>query len=333
MQRVAVVVIGRNEGQRLVRCLHSVVADDRTVVYVDSGSSDGSVALAQGLGVEVVQLDMNRPFTAARARNAGFQRLAEVAPDAQFVQFVDGDCEVISPWLEAAAGALKANPQVAVVAGRLRERHAHRSIYNRLCDLEWRILLAKSHCGGNAMMRRAAFGDVGGFDETIIAGEEPELCMRLRLKQWKVLCISHDMAWHDAHMLRFSQWWRRAVRAGHAFAEGAAKHGRQPERHGVRQSCSIWFWGFIVPLAALAFAWPTWGWSLLLLVLYAVLMMRLMRYCLRQEMTFYNSVLFTTFTVLGKFPQLFGQVKYWGGRLRGKRSALIEYKGPAQEAA
>ena len=65
------------------------------IVYVDSGSNDGSVQRARHLGADVIELDMRVPFTAARARNVGFRRLREISPDIEYVQFVDGDCELI----------------------------------------------------------------------------------------------------------------------------------------------------------------------------------------------------------------------------------------------
>ena len=138
MMPAGVVVIGRNEGERLRRCLQSI---DRAVaiVYVDSGSSDGSPALAQSLGAHVVALDMTRPFTAARARNAGLRRLRELAPTTQLVQFVDGDCELVPGWLDAAQAFMQQHADVAAVAGRLRERYPNRSIYNLLCDMEWNV--------------------------------------------------------------------------------------------------------------------------------------------------------------------------------------------------
>jgi len=133
--RFGVVAIGRNEGERLRRCLASVVAGAARVVYVDSGSTDGSVELARGFGAEVVALDMSRPFTAARARNQGWRRVLELEPALDYIQFVDGDCEVIAGWLEVARGFLDAHADVAAVAGRNRERHPERSIYNLLCDI------------------------------------------------------------------------------------------------------------------------------------------------------------------------------------------------------
>ncbi|MBC7172600.1 MAG: glycosyltransferase family 2 protein, partial [Polyangiaceae bacterium] len=194
---VGCVVIGRNEGPRLDRCLRSLLDHTAHVIYVDSGSTDGSVALAERLGADVVELDLSRPFTAARARNAGFDALRERWTEVAFVQFVDGDCEVVRGWLDAARKRLEERPELAVVCGRRRERHPEASIYNRLCDMEWDTPVGDAlACGGDAMMRVEAFEKAGGFNPDVIAGEEPELCLRLRMLGYRIERIAHDMTLH-----------------------------------------------------------------------------------------------------------------------------------------
>jgi GT2 family glycosyltransferase len=213
------VAIGRNEGERLRRCLQSVPAGIPTV-YVDSGSSDGSVTLAQDLNVEVVQLDLARPFTAARARNEGFDRVLERWPDTRLVQFVDGDCEIERGWIEQASAFLRENPAAGAVCGRRRERHPDASFYNGLCDREWDTPVGQSHsCGGDALVRIDALRDVGGYDPALTAGEEPELCARLRSRGWTIWRLDAPMTIHDAAMYRFRQWWLRAVRSGYGYAQ------------------------------------------------------------------------------------------------------------------
>jgi GT2 family glycosyltransferase len=244
-----VVAIGRNEGERLRQCLQSVIGKVAGVVYVDSGSTDGSVAMAQAMGVLVVELDMSVPFTAARARNAGFARLLESLPQLAYIQFVDGDCEVVAGWLEHASEFLDNHDDVAVVCGRRRERYPQRSIYNALCDIEWDAPLGEVRaCGGDALMRAAAFRAVDGFRPDMIAGEEPELCIRLRASGGRIWRLGEEMTLHDAAMLRFGQWWQRSKRAGYAFALGAYLHGRPPERHYVRHARRALFWGVALPL-------------------------------------------------------------------------------------
>ena len=77
--RIGIVVIGRNEGGRLIRCLTSL-KENKQLVYVDSGSTDSSVIEARRRGAEVVELNMEIPFTAARARNEGFELVRKLYP-------------------------------------------------------------------------------------------------------------------------------------------------------------------------------------------------------------------------------------------------------------
>ena len=330
LKQVGLVAIGRNEGQRLRQCLLSVIGKVACVVYVDSGSTDGSIELARSLGVEVVELDLSTPFTAARARNAGFAHLLQADAQIEFVQFVDSDCEVVEGWLDYAQSELEAQPNVAVVCGRRRERFPEQSIYNQLCDIEWNTPVGETKaCGGDSMMRVEAFQQVGGFNSTLIAGEEPELCVRLRQKGWKILRLDAEMTRHDAQMTRLGQWWKRTLRAGHAYAEGAWLHGREPERHWVKESRSIWFWGLILPLLVLGMAWPTKGLSILLLCGYPLVAYRISRYMQQQGIKSKDAWAYGLFCMLGKFPQVQGQLQFHLGRLLGRRQALVEYKTAA----
>lgn len=330
---VGFVAIGRNEGERLTRCLDSMrhcdsAASCEAVVYVDSNSSDDSVAIARGKGITVVELDMSQPFSAARARNEGFQTLTRKFPETQFVQFADGDCEIVPGWVDRAVAELESDPALAAVAGRRRERHPGASTYNRLCDLEWDTPVGDAKaCGGDVMMVVAALQQVGGYDPAVIAGEEPELCVRLRAAGWKIRRIDAEMTLHDAAMTQFKQWWRRMQRAGHAYAQGAAMHGRPPERHWVRQVRSICFWAGLVPAFSLLAAVPTHGFSLLVFAGYPLLVARAMKYYLGRGFPRSDARLAATFDVMAKFPQLVGVLTYHMNRLRSKNTALIEYKG------
>lgn len=328
MKQIGLVAIGRNEGQRLRQCLVSALGKVALVVYVDSGSTDGSVELAHSLGVEAVELDLSIPFTAARARNVGFARLLELAPDIEFVQFVDGDCELVEGWLSRAHNELESRPDVAAACGRRRERYPEATIYNQLCDIEWDTPIGETKaCGGDSMMRATAFQQVEGFNPALIAGEEPELCVRLRQKGWKILRLDAEMTLHDAQMTNFGQWWKRAQRAGHAYAEGSWIHGSEPERHWVKEARSIWFWGLVLPVLALGMAWPTKGWSLLLCSAYLLATYRTYNYYVKQQnFTAKNAAVYALSCVLAKFPQLQGQSQFHRRRLLGQRSNLIEYK-------
>lgn len=321
---VAVVAIGRNEGERLRACLQSVLEVAALVVYVDSGSNDGSVAMARGLGAQVVELDMSVPFTAARARNAGWRRVRDLAPDVTLVQFVDGDCAVVGGWLERARDFLPGHAEVAVVCGRRRERHPEHSVYNLLCDLEWDAPAGQTlACGGDAMIRVAALEAAGGYRDSLIAGEEPELCVRLRAAGWQIWRLAAEMTMHDAAMTRISQWWKRSMRTGFTYAEGAHLHGAPPERHRVRESRSAWLWGLAIPLAVLALALLASPWLLSALLVYPAQVLRLY---LRLPGPPRSRAWRALFMVLGKFAEVAGQFKYLALRWSGRQAYLIEYK-------
>lgn len=328
MSKIGLVAIGRNEGERLRRCLESVVGKVERIVYVDSGSTDGSLEFARSLGVDVLELDSSKPFASPRSRNEGFDRLLELAPDIDFVQFIDGDCELVDGWLERAERTLVERPDVAVVCGRRLELFPDRSIYNQLCDIEWNTPIGEAKaCGGDSLMRPSAFRAVGGFNPTLIGGGEPELCVRLRREGWKILRIDADMSRHDAAILSFRQWWNRNRRVGHAYAEGSWLHGRSPERHWVRESWSIWFWGLVLPLSMLAALVPTSGWSLLLLLAYPLSVARTyFRTRTQQGLTSNDAALFATFCSIAKFPLVLGQLQFHFNRLRGRKTKLVEYK-------
>jgi GT2 family glycosyltransferase len=310
--RVDAVVIGRNEGARLQTCIASLVPQVGRVIYVDSGSTDGSADMARAMGAQVVALDMMQPFTAARARNAG---LAQVR--APFVQFVDGDCEVRPQWVKTALAFADTHPAAAVICGRRRERHPDASIYNRLCDAEWDTPVGHTRaCGGDALMRVADVRGVGGYTTHLIAGEEPELCLRLARTGVEIWRIDAEMTLHDAAIIRLGQWWQRSRRAGHAYAQGAALHGAARERHWVLETRRALLWGAGIPLAALTL-------GALYPAAFAILLawpLQILRLTLRM------GVIPAFFSVLGKLPEAQGALGFYWGRWRHKQAQLIEYK-------
>jgi GT2 family glycosyltransferase len=317
------VAIGRNEGDRLKRCLQSL-SEAALAIYVDSGSNDESVQYARDLGIIVIELDAKLAFTAARARNAGFKRLREKAPDLCYVQFVDGDCEVRQGWHQHALSFLESHEDVAVVCGRRRERYPERSIYNWLCDQEWEGPVgAVRACGGDAMMRVTAVEGVGGYRNNLIAGEEPELCIRLRAAGWRIWRLPDEMTLHDAAMTQFGQWWRRATRAGYAFAQGSYLHGAPPERHWVWESRRAWLWGVWLPLGCvgLGLTFEPLGWAVWL-----IYPLQVVRQTVRNTGSLGHRVTLALFQVMARFPESWGQIKFIWDRWFGQQAHLIEYK-------
>lgn len=246
---LAVVVIGRNEGERLASCLASIEPVE-AVVYADSASSDGSVAIARQMGAEVVELDLAIPLTAARGRNAGASRALDMFPGTEFIQFVDGDCTVREGWLAAAVSFLSTRPEVAVVCGRRYERFPQRSIYNAICEREWNTPIGVADaCGGDSLVRVSAFQDAGGFADEQIAHEEPELCARLRSNGWQIWRIDEPMTDHDAAMFTIGQFYRRSHRAGLGISQCIYRDGASRDKQGVTIIRRAMFWAVILPVS------------------------------------------------------------------------------------
>ncbi len=325
--RLGCVVIGRNEGDRLRSCLESVVAQCTNTVYVDSASSDDSVALARSHSVAVHELDPATSFSAARARNEGLKVLRERSSDLEFVQFVDGDCEIADGWLSAGVDRLREDRDLAVVIGRARERRVDASVYNHLADIEWDVSVGEiQSCGGVAMMRLCALEQAGNYDADLIAGEESELCLRLRHAGWRLECLGAEMMVHDLAMTRFDQWWYRVQRAGYAYANGAFLHGRGIEGFRVREVRRIVAWGGILPLFTLAAAIPTKGLALVLVFGYAWPFRGAYRIASARGRSRAEAWLYGFWCTLGKLPEFHGFLRFQLDRMLSRQGSLIEHK-------
>ncbi|MBO9451647.1 glycosyltransferase family 2 protein [Tropicibacter sp. R16_0] len=319
---VGLVLIGRNEGDRLKRALDAATGQADRIVYVDSGSTDDSVAAARAAGAKVVELDMSVAFSAARARNAGFARLEQDgAPE--FVQFIDGDCALVPGWVEAAVAHIKTDPKLAVITGWRSEIHRNASVYNQMCDHEWhRPAGPITACGGDMLVRADAFRQVGGFSPQVIAAEDDEFCLRLGAAGWRLERLPLEMTRHDAAITRFSQWWRRAVRAGHGFAQVSDLH----DGYFRTEKRRVLLFGLILPLVAvLGAAWSIWL-PILVLGLYAVSYARTIKGLLAEGLPRDEARKHALFLTLSKFPNLLGMAKYHLNRVRDRTPEIIEYQ-------
>lgn len=330
---IGVVIIGRNEGERLRVCLQSARHLEARV-YVDSGSTDGSCDLARSLGFEVVELPIPPGFTAARARNAGVDRLVSRTPGLRFVQTIDGDCELAEGWLAVARADMETDERRAVVFGRRRERFPDANAYHLVCDDEWNVPLGEvSSCGGDALFRLSAFHEVQGFNPRLIAGEEPDLCLRLRQRGWTIWSNGRPMTAHDVAISTVSQWWQRARRAGYAFSALDDLHGKAADPAWSRLVRGALVWTTVVA-AALLFAVaailsrhavPT----LLAAVLALLIALQLVRLALKQKPrlgSFRAGLQWSRLIMIAKLAQAFGWLEYRRKRASGASATLIEYK-------
>lgn len=325
---LGLVVIGRNEGERLQRCFASVQARAEAAVYVDSGSTDDSVEIARRAGIHVVQLDMSTVVTAARARNAGFAELLRLHPHVSLVQFLDGDMEVLADWIDVATKFMRDRPDVVALSGVRRERHPDRNVYHRIVDVEWRLgESGETHAfGGDVMMRADAFARVGGYDERVIAAEDNELALRLRLAGGKVWHIDQPCTLHDVAMSHPAQWWQRAKRTGYAYAQVRSLHTDSKEQAFTREYRRTLVWGAAIPSAALGLAVPTLGASLSLFGLYALQAARVARSTREKGFSVEHSLAWGANCALAKLPETVGLAMYHLDRARSRTPRIIEHK-------
>lgn len=329
LEKVGFVVIGRNEGERLQACLSAIkqLCPDSTVIYVDSGSSDDSVAFAESLKYQVVELDLSIPFTAARARNAGFRALAKLNPDLEYIQFLDGDCELQPDWIEAANSALDGSENVGIVSGRRVEKYKDSSIYNTLMDIEWDTPIGETRAvPGDMCVRKTLFKEINGFTENIISAEDDDFCIRARNSGYKILRLDVVMTFHDANITNVRQWYKRSKRGGHGYANINHLHGQAPEYYFKKELMSVFFWGGVYPFlltisffinATLTFALI----SIYLLFIFKTILRKMIDgYSLKISFS-YGYLIYT-----GKIAELIGVLQYWKTHITSGQHKLIEYK-------
>ncbi len=330
---LGIIVIGRNEGVRLQLCFESLLRFALPTIYVDSHSSDASVSLARGQGVSVLELDPSKPMSAARARREGFRKLLDEHPQLEFVFFVDGDCQVDSDWPAHATEFLLQHDDVAAVCGRRREQYPEQSVYNRLCDYEWDTPLGEAQAvGGDAIYRGSAYREAGEFNPSVPAGEEPELCKRLRDRGWKIWRLDTEMTLHNAAITQFGQWWKRQLRTGYAGFDVERRFQLGLFDRNLKSAC---FWGLGLPLAAIfstlvlaCFVSYEWAFGCFAAATLAILLqtLRIAQRSKSQNLTWKHSLQFGFFTMTSKVPIALGVVRQVLETALGKKARLVEYK-------
>ena len=330
---ISVVVIGRNEGPRLGACLKSIRAMradgfEAEIIYVDSASSDGSPERAAAMGARVIRVKPERP-SAALGRNAGWR-----AARGRFILFLDGDT-LLHPDFARRALAEFRDPELAIVWGHRRESAPEQSVYVRVLDLDWVYAPGNSEfCGGDAMVRRDVLERVDGFDQSLIAGEEPEMCRRIRALQYRILHIDAPMTLHDLAVNTFQAYWRRAFRAGHAYAEIAGRFRASPDplwraeaRRNLIHGGALLSAPLVLLLGALVLRPHAFVLALgVLSGLALALIARTARRCAWKSADALTCWLYAAHSHLQQVPILFGQLAQRLDARRGRTRRLIEYK-------
>jgi cellulose synthase/poly-beta-1,6-N-acetylglucosamine synthase-like glycosyltransferase len=249
------------------------------------------------------------------------------------ILFLDGDTILDADFPLAALAELEKDAANAAAWGHRREFCGCVSVYVRVLDLDWVYEPGETlFFGGDVLVRRAALESVGGFDEKLIAGEEPEMCRRMRNNSWRIQHIDVPMTLHDLAITRFSQYWRRATRAGYAFASVSARFRATSDpfwsSDARRNRIRGLFW-LLSPILALAIS--VWLLSPLPLALWLLLLVSvtlrsawLSRWKSNDRKTL---ILYGLHSHLQQVPIFLGQLQYLTNRDR----KLMEYKDVSPE--
>lgn len=218
--RVTVVIVNFNGGANVVRCLESLAAQTvppERIVLVDNASSDGSLIACRELVAAGGPL-AGRTTIDALPDNVGFAAGTNrglAAADTEFVALLNPDAFPEPGWLGALLAAARQHPDAAafgsrqMLAGTPDRLDGVGDVYH-ISGLSWRAghgcrMTAAdaqdgeifSACAAAALYRRAAFDEVGGFDEDFFCYfEDVDLGFRLRLAGYGARYVSNAVVSH-----------------------------------------------------------------------------------------------------------------------------------------
>jgi hypothetical protein len=250
------------------------------------------------------------------------------------VLFLDGDT-ILHPAFVSQSLEQFRNPEVAIVWGHRREIATGDSFFNRVLDLDWISPAGiTDYCGGDALIRRDVLEQTHGYNEMLIAGEEPEMCRRIRGLGYKILHVDLPMTGPDLAMKSWKQYWRRATRTGYAYAEVSERFRSSDmpfwdkEAHDNRVRAIILMalpLGGILLSAVLKSWWPL----IAVLGLLTLLVLRTAAKAGWKSQDSVTRILYGMHSHMQQIPILWGQLQYAQDRRSGQKRGLIEYKDEA----
>jgi len=268
----SIVVIGFNESGRLRESLDSALAvrdagHAAEVLFVDGGSSDGSVEIAESCAVDEI-IGSSERRSAAANRNVGWRHTRS-----DLIQFLDADMDLDLNWIASASKVLAANPACAAVCGEIRERRP--TLWARVFQLDWRRTPGPiAYCGGAALFRRSALDAVDGFPEDVPYGEEPLLCWHIRNDlEFTIEFVAAPMVTHDLAFAGFGDYWRRCMRVGETQASVAARcwHTSDPLWRSETTRGLVWPLLYFAAAAVLVFAPPVFKIAIVAAILFLLI--------------------------------------------------------------
>jgi hypothetical protein len=193
---VSIVIIGRNEERGIAKCIEAAKLAAAQIggaelLFVDSASTDETVAIVKSLGVCVISLDPSLKLSPSAGRYAGSLRA-----NGEFILFIDADTHVYTDFLPTALARLKTDPKLAGLNGRiddLNEKGEMVEGFETRADGPVRVKWLRGPC---CLFRRDALLSVGSFNPHLAVEEEAELGLRLCSAGWALELIPVPMGCH-----------------------------------------------------------------------------------------------------------------------------------------
>lgn len=232
---VSVVVVTRNEADRIRDCLESVLAavtpvGVTEVIVVDSNSTDETVDIAREFPVTVLRITDSERTGPSAGRHVGFERAS-----GEYVLFVDGDMHLNSGWVQDALDRLARDSALAGVDGHLDDEGAAGTV------------APVEYLRGVALYDAAALSAVGGFDPQLSALEDVDLGLRLRHAGYRLERLPAVVSTHPTETgigERMRRW-----RRGYYFANGEVL------RKSLGESRLLAHWLYRIRLSLFSLGW------------------------------------------------------------------------------
>jgi len=194
LPRVTIVIPAFNEEDRIAACVEGLrkidyPAELTEVVVVDNASTDGTAEAVRRSGARLLFLEEGK---VGAVRNHGVRET-----DGEVVAFIDADCIALTTWLRGAVKVLQDDSSTVAVGGKY--------LAPPTCtwmEAAWasvpddRVAEVDALAGGSFVVRRTQFEEVGGFDESLNAGEDFELSHRLRELGGRILRVPECGVYH-----------------------------------------------------------------------------------------------------------------------------------------
>ncbi len=308
------VIIGLNSEKYLGECIKSCLEVTKEynvakIIYVDGGSDDNSINIADELGVTTIIYEGSYPSPGIQ-RNIGFK-----ASKNKYIMFLDSDTIVNKEFVVKALDILKNGIGVGGVFGRRIEKYPTKNFYHVIANIEWnkQIGTAKDF-GGDVVLKREAVQLTGGYNEELIGGEDPELARRIIKLGYEIIGLDTTMTIHDINMNSIKSYLKRAYRSGYGF--GAVHYFHK--EYWILENKRILIRGFLSILCFFMIFFNFLFIILFVLILFKPRIFNSKRISKELDLDKFEGKIYLYHSSIVVIPQFFGLIRFYLGLLLKK---------------